>query len=395
MSEENKTELDNNVSNQNSTDVLKPEAINTQETDDNTKQLEDVVKERKEEERHFPDFLDNADTVDYDEQAKLSKYKRQVNSKSRTEQYQGLIYATGTELSTYSIDHKYVQMLKMEIADTHEPIYVPRIEAGTNYRHMTNIIGHTEKIAIRSFYEVPGNASRDEADKKYIAIGSIGLAEEIVYEGLKEEMDLDPEEAKSKARTGIVTQVVDRPNLKMVFFDYLGVSVGMLEKDFHYRSFKNPLKKDAYIGKKFQFVINDIKQMDYADVPSVKKDMENGVDAPKGTRYMLHVSRLPFLENPNEQVRKLYDRQSFFTANIVRVHPITGIIVEIAAGWWVKGFKSESLPFEPTLQDELQHTEVTVRINWLDFDSHKGQVYIIGFPHGLAKSEGIDAAMDE
>lgn len=338
-------------------------------------------KEKKEEKPEVPFFMDVAEKIPYELQDFVASYKRKIHDSLSPD---NLLWAVGEEVTTYEVRKGFVtQVLKMRLEENQAPVYVFAGMAGEGYRHLDNYIAQRFKIGIVDFLET--DTKDDEGNEQYIALGSLQQASFTVI-GLdyKEYLE-DPEAFKAEDRTGVVTQVIDTPDFRFVSFEYKGVQLGMLAKNFYYQSFAHPLSEVAYIGMRFKFRITDIKRVKFEDIASVKEDLDNHRPAPKGLTYQVRTTRLPFLASPDDEVIRLYESGSDFLGNIVRCHPVKGILVEIKPGWWIKGMLSSNSPIQPTIADAKAHTPVVVRIESLNKKDRTGRAYIIRFPRGVVR----------
>lgn len=341
-----------------------------------------------------PNFFETADRVNFEQQNSLANYRRNMTSAIKTEDWivavQNLVPAMGIEVTTFTINGRVRRMLKLEAISDNAPIYVPVNKAGANYHYLTNYIGQRVLLAMDRFERT--NEQDDNGNNKYIALASISQAEELIGNVIYDEFQHDATKARNEDRVATITQVIASSDFNMVFINYQGLTIPMYERDFHYHSYRHPLKKDAKVGATIKFRITNITKTNYDNMDIVKRDKQRHYDTPSGTRYYIETTHLPFVENPDTRIKKLQQTKTSFLANIVRVSPIEGITVQIGPGWTVKGYLNNP-EYKPTVADALQHTPVTVTINSLDFKHRSGQVYIIGFPRGLA-TPGIDSAMD-
>ncbi|QTQ40862.1 hypothetical protein [Lactobacillus taiwanensis] len=357
--------------------------------DQNIEALMQMAKTREEEqkvqenERKIPFFLDCAKRVPVEDQEFVAKLKRESNVGNLDTE--ALVWAVGDEVSEFEIRKGYrTPVLKMHLEETNTPVYIFANEAGEGYANLDTFIDHRIKIAISTLLDA--ETIDDEGNAEYIALGSIRQAEFAYGYAWYQEMTDNPEKFKDEIRMGEITQVIDTPNFRFVNFTYQGVQLGMLAKNFYYQSFMHPLSEVAYIGMKFPFKITDIIKSTYEESPSVKRDMKNNRPVPKGIRFQVMTTRLPLLDSPDDEVRSLYDRHADFKAHIVRCHPVEGILVEIAPGWWVKGVLSTNSQYQPTIADARQNTPVIVRLDSIDEENHRGRAFIVRFPHGVART---------
>ena len=294
-----------------------------------------------------------------------------------------LVFAVGVEVFSARVKQgsELVTMpiLKMLTADkeTQVPIYVFAPEAGSNYRNLSNYIDHKVKVAVSTLRYI---------NNKYIAEGSIRQAEYVIGKKLFDTFNKDPEKFKSEERLGTITQVIDTNTFGCVFFEYEGMQLGMLARNYYYQTWTTPLSQVAQIGYKIPFKIEDIQVTTYEEQEGVKRDIANHLPVPKGTMYQIMTTRLPFLPSPDTIVSNLLKKNAEFKANIVRCHPVKGILVEIAPGWLIKGFLNSRSPFKPSIEDAKQHTAVVVRLMKLDQATKTGRCLILRFPHGVAKT---------
>ena len=69
---------------------------------------------------------------------------------------------------------------------------------------------------------------------------------------------------------------------------------------------------------------------------------------------------------------------------VVNWNPIKGVIVEIAPGYWLKGFITPGSHIKFSMNDVIKHTKVVVTINRINMKTRSGQVYIRSCPEGVA-----------
>ncbi|MDC2828454.1 hypothetical protein [Limosilactobacillus mucosae] len=335
-----------------------------------------------------PDFLENAERIPYSLQEEVMDWRRRLNNELVPE---NLVYATAVEATNYHFDGKDLYMLKMELANG-APIYIRPKEAGNNFLHISSTIGQTIKIAIDELITVP-NSVDSEGHQEYIAMGSIRQAEfviaGVIYQQLgktKDDTTIKNRKPLEETRVGRIVRVLDRPYPGMLFIEYEGMTFGMLANNFYYRSYREPLTEVAQTGNQIRFKIEDINLRHYEDLTSVEDAVSRGRETPTGIFYQVMTTSLPFRENPDDKVRRLYKDKSQFLAHIVSVHPVKGILVEIERGWWIKGhYNPAYLNFNPTVLDAAENTPVYGTITDVDFKNHRGRFEILGFPRGVAK----------
>ena len=320
----------------------------------------------------YPDFMETAERVPYEQQNEVAEYKRAISDNKVPE---NLVEATGEEVTVFHLGKRLVPMLKMRL-DNGAPIYIPRNEVGANYRHMPSLIGKKMKISVTTF--------------EYVAIGSIRQAEFIIggvlYSQYKDAESKNDNSFTDEKRIGQVSVVIDTPDLQMLFINYQGMQIPMYARQFTYMSYTQPLSDLVHIGDMIRFKISEIKRIKYEDMQDVKEDKAADRQTPAGLMYLIRTTSLPFRESPNDRVRRLEKSHSAFLAHIVRYNPIKGILVQIAPGWWIKGVLPVRTNFKPSINDELAHTPVSVRIESLDYDRMFGRCNIISFPQGVARS---------
>ena len=345
----------------------------------------------------IPEFLKAAEKIPSYMQEFVAQHRRRMSSNSKLRN-EDLLLAEGESVSVFktSLNGKRINlpMLKMRLVDNNAPIYVPINHAGQNYRHLDDFIGRRKKVAIDRFVQT----NEGEADSEYILLGSIQQAEFVIGGNLYSEFLKDPDKVKDEVREGTVTQIIERPahkdeetgewvpNRSTVFIDYNGLTVGMPESYFHYVSQVTPLSQRTFVGQKVKFSILNITKGDYRDSPAAKQDAEAGMEVPHGIRYYIDITRLPFIPNPSDEIRRKLDNKTTFKARIVGVDPVKGILVEVAPSWQIKGYLPATSPIQPTGFDAYKHTPVTVRLNFVDFKNRSGQCQIIGFPQGVARA---------
>ncbi|WP_298491122.1 hypothetical protein [uncultured Lactobacillus sp.] len=363
---------------------------NTQETakDEKIEAITNVQQSSNSGEDEFPFFLDYADRVAYDDQPFVAKYKRENNTRDLDKDK--LLWAVGEEVANFEIRKGQVTpVLKLKLEVNNAPVYVFANEAGNNYRHLDTLIDQRVKIAISTLLDA--ESVDKNGQEEYIALGSIRQAEWIIGRNLKNEFDEDPEKFKNEVRNGVVTQVVDAPandslSFRFISFTYEGMLMRMLARDFYYQSFMQPLHDVAYVGMKFEFKITDILEQKFEDMPIVKRDQAENRPVPKGITYQVQSSRLSLIDKPDDNVKSLYKRKAEFKAHIVRYHPVSGILVEIAPGWWIKGVLSTNSLEQPSVADEKANTPVIVRLDWINEKTRRGRAYIVRFPRGVART---------
>lgn len=349
------------------------DALNT--LDQNQHQLMDDNKTKA------PFFLDEAEKIPFELQGFIAEYKRQINQELTPD---NLLWAVGEEVSDFEVRKGLVMpVLKMRVEENDAPVYIFASQAGSNYRHPDNFIDQRVKIAITTFLDA--GTKDKEGNEQYIALGSIQQAEFVINGLLYQAMLKDPDAVKSQDRIGKVTQVIDTPDFRFISFEYQGAELGMLAKNFYYQTWTKPLNKVAYIGMKFPFRITDIIKAKYEDQDGVKQNMAAGRAVPKGLMYQVLTTRLPFLESPDKDVESKFERGADFKGYIVRYHPIQGIFVEVAPGWWCKGILSANSPIKPSVADAQQHTPVIVHLEKINPKTHTGRAWIKRFPHGVVR----------
>lgn len=332
----------------------------------------------------YPDFMETAERVPYEQQNEVAEYKRAISDSKVPE---NLVEATGEEVTVFHLGKRLVPMLKMRL-DNGAPIYIPRNEVGANYRHMPSLIGKKMKISVTTFDQT--DYVDDNNQTEYVAIGSIRQAEFIIggvlYSQYKEAESNDDNSFTDEKRIGQVSVVIDTPDLQMLFINYQGMQIPMYAKQFTYMSYTQPLSDLVHIGDMIRFKISEIKRIKYEDMKDVQEDKNSNRQTPSGLMYLIRTTSLPFRENPNDRVKRLEKSHSAFLAHIVRYNPIKGILVQIAPGWWIKGILPTRTNFKPSINDELAHTPVSVRIESLDYEKMFGRCNIISFPQGVARS---------
>lgn len=361
---------------------------------ENEQELQEVLDADARDKVTYPLFVKAAEQLTRDQISKLAEIKRNYGSPEKATE-KDLVNAHGVAVSTYTLGKKHMPMLLMRMDSNDAPVYIPITDGGTSFRHLENFIDQDIKILITKFISFDDVNNKQKKGQHYIAMGSITNAEQIVGKELYDEFQKNPEEAKNKDRVGVVSRVVVANRLSIVMFNYRGITLGMLERNFHQRSLTHPITRDAYIGKSFKFRISNITKTTYEDMTSVKNDENlSHIELPSGTRYFIETTSLPFIPNYDEEVKKLYEQRAWFSARIARYDSVKGILVEIAPGWWIKGFLPANSIYKPTIQDQIHHTLVTVRINRIDFEKHTGQAYIHSFPQGVA-APSVDSVMDQ
>lgn len=332
----------------------------------------------------YLNFVDNAEKVPYELQNKIADYKRQV---ARHKEPDNLLDGMIEETGNWSYGKRNLLMAKMRLK-IGPAIYIPLSEIGAQYRHIDVLVGKSMKVAVTDFL------ATDTFDKdghaEYVAIGSIREAEYIIGHQLMQEYQESQEKDghfTTQQRTGIITDVIDTDKLQMIFFQYRGMSLGMYENDFTYRTYTIPLHTIAHIGDTIHFQIRSIRETTYEDLDTVKKQNQNSTNnLPKGKRYFIRTTCLPYRQNPNTKVKRLEKSGGAFIAHITRYDPIKGILVEIAPGWEIKAKLSVDAPYKPSLLDEMAHTPVTVRILHVKYETRRGVCQILSFPQGVART---------
>lgn len=334
--------------------------------------------------KEYPKFIDSSEKIPYNLQNDIADYKRQF---SREPNQNSLVEGMGEETGTWSFNGQNIIMLKLRLENM-APIYVPLTEIGSQYKHIDVLVGKTLKLAVTDF--IATDTYDDDGHPEFVALGSVQKAEEIISRELmaeyEESQKTDGKFTKEK-RIGVITDVIDTDALQMIFFSYKGISLAMYANDFYYRTFAKPLTKVAHIGDRFPFQITSIEKTSYEDLTIVEKNKNGGRFTPKGDRYFIRTTSLPFKENPIDRVKRLEQTRSAFIARIVQYNPIKGIVVEIAPGWWIKGKLSVDSPYEPSEYDAVAHTPVSVRIQSLNYEKRRGVCRIIAFPRGVARSK--------
>lgn len=359
------------------TNVASAQHEEMQEGQDKVQVSSSAIRPRREgQERHYPVFEEIAETVAQEFVDQVSDLKRD----SRNEN--ALFWAKGVEIAEYVRKGKVVRALKMELEEEGVygvPIYVFQNEAGSSYRRLENLIGNQLKVGINTLEVVED----DPDNPKYVAIGSINQAEFQLGNRLFEEFEQDKEKAEKEVRVGTVTQIIEVGNFSLISFNYEGLELGMLGRNWAYRRVGERLTSVARVGQSFKFNITSIRKADYDDIE--KQDQDNP-NRPKGIYFEVETTRLPFLPSPDKKVKDLYERNAQFEARIVRYHPVKGILVEIAPNWWIKGILSNNSPYHPSKRDEVEHTPVVVQIESLNEDRRNGRARILRFPKGVART---------
>ncbi|MCT7696902.1 hypothetical protein [Lactobacillus crispatus] len=328
-----------------------------------------------------PFFLDEAEKIPFELQSFVADYKRQINQKLSPD---NLLWAVGEEVADFEVKNGQVMpVLKMRVEENAAPVYVFASQAGSNYSHLDNFIDQRVKVAITTFLDA-GTKDKD-GNEQYIALGSIQQAEFVINGLLYQAMLKDPDAVKNKDRIGKITQVIDTPDFRFISFEYQGAELGMLAKNFYYQTWTKPLSQVAYIGMKFPFRITNIIKAKYEDQEGVKKDIAEGRPVPKGLMYQVLTTRLLFLESPDKDVESKFERGADFKGYIVQYHPIMGILVEVAPGWWCKGILSANSPIKPSIADAQQHTPVIVHLEKINPKTRTGRAWIKRFPHGVVR----------
>lgn len=327
-------------------------------------------------------FPKDAEKVPSEFLPELAKLKRDINGDLDQE---NLVYAVGEESLKARVGNQLVPMLLVRLANG-APVYIPVTEAGTNYRHLDSFIGRTFKIAISTLDDA--GTFDNEHRPEYVALGSIRQAEFVIGGQLYQQHEQDPDKFKDETRQGTIYSVIDTPGLQLVFISYKGMGLPMYAQQYDYMSYTRPLPSIAHIGDKVKFKISRIERVKYEDMKKVEEDINQGHLTPKGLRYLIWTTALPFKKSPNERVKRLEKTHSAFLAHIVRYNPVTGIWVEIAPGWWIKAYLSSRAPYQPTFKDEVEHTPVIVQIEPGTIDEKKrhGRCTILGFPQGVART---------
>lgn len=352
-------------------------------------------------ERHFersnntiPDFLESAEKIPVYMREFVAQHRRRMSSHSKLSE-DDLLYAYGESVDTFKTANGNLTMLKMRIEANNAPIYVPMNHAGANYRYLEDLVGQRLKVAIDQFVQT----NEAEVDAEYILLGSLQQAEFVIGGTQYSEYLKDPQAYRKEVREGVITQIIERPermivedgerklipNRSMVFIDYRGMTIGMREQDFYYRSLITPLHKRAFIGQKVKFMVTRIRKGDYRDSPTAQEDAKNGMNVPRGIRYFFDTTRLPLVPNPSDIVRKKLNHHTIFIAHIVRVDSVKGILVEVAPKYWIKGVLPANSPVQPTALDATAHTPVAVRLTGIDFKTKSGTCQIMRFPKGVAR----------
>ncbi|MFD1287873.1 MULTISPECIES: hypothetical protein [Lactobacillus] len=344
----------------------------------------------------IPDFLSKAEKIPSYMQEEVAEHRRRMNSQSSLSE-EDLVEAEGESVNTFKIGTKNLTMLKMRIYENNAPIYIPMNHAGTYYRHLDDLVGQRKKVAIDQFVQT----NEGEADSEYILLGSIQQAEFTVGNPLYNQYIKEPKQVTSKVREGVITRIVEIPEKiidsngerkvvpprDIVFFDYHGISLSMRGNDFCYLSRVEPLSKRAFIGQKIKFSITRVIKSDYRESQRAKDDVETGLSVPRGIRYIINTTRLPFIPDPADEIRNKLNSRTVFKAYIIGVDPVKGILVEVAPGWSIKGDLSGRSPFKPTSLDAAKHTPVTVILTGINFKTRSGRCTIIKFPQGVARTD--------
>ena len=390
-------------------ETKQPEEVEENVSDDKKEAKAKEAPKEERVERHYvhskntiPDFLESAEKIPAYMQGLVAQHRRNMSSNSKLEE-KDLLMAEGESVNVFKTNRGNLTMLKMRIEANNAPVYIPQNHAGASYRHLEDLIGQRRAIAIDQFVQT----NEGEVDPEYILLGSIQQAEFVVMGTLFSAFDKDPEAVRKQVHEGVITQILERPahyveedgkrifvpDRSMVYFDYHGVSLGMREQDFYYRSQVKTLSQRAFIGEKIQFQITNIRKGDYRDSEVAQRDAKNGVDVPRGIRYYIDSTRLPLIPNPDDEIRKKLNDHTIFKAYIVRVDTgIKGILVEVAPRWWIKATLSPYSPVQPSPLDQAAHTPVTVRLDAIDFEHKSGRCTIIRFPKGVARA-GISESM--
>ena len=136
----------------------------------------------------------------------------------------------------------------------------------------SNYIDHKVKVAVSTLRKI---------NNQYIAEGSIRQAEYVIGKKWFDDFTKDPEKFKSEERFGTITQVIDTDAFGCVFFEYEGMQLGMLARNYYYQTWTTPLSTVAQIGYKIPFKIEDIQVTTYEEQEGVKRDIANHLPVPK------------------------------------------------------------------------------------------------------------------
>lgn len=331
----------------------------------------------------YPGFIDESEKVPFELQSEVAEFKRQSNA-DRTPN--SLVDGIGEESGIWHFRERNIQMLKVRL-DTGSAVYVPQNEVGSQFKHLDVLVGKRVKLAVVNLQET--DTVDENNNPEYVAIGSIKQAEYLIGKALFDEFesadDTGKEDFLKKKRLGTITDVIDTPELQMVFFTYQGMALAMYADQFTYRTYAQPLSDVARIGDSIAFQITNITKTRYEELDLTKERHAFDI-APKGDRFFIRTTCLPFRENPLAKVKRLQKNGGACIARIVRYNPVKGILVEIAPGWWIRGILSDRAPYKPSVYDELAHTPVSVRIRSLDTKNRWGVCQIIAFPQGVARS---------
>lgn len=348
---------------------------------DPTKEIEENVEER--EEIELPNFIDESEKIPYDDQSLIAEYKRLTNTDQSSET---LLTGIGEESGLWDFSGKAVRFLKLRLSNR-VAVYVPQNEIGAQWQHMDILVGKEFKLAIVDFMAT--DTYDDEGHPEYVVLGSMKQAEYIVSKELMNEYEKAEKEKEtsftSKRRHGVITDVIDTPELQIIFFNYRGISLAMYENDFVYSTYLQPLNKIAHIGDHISFQITSIEKTRYEDLDITMAKSTND-NAPKGERYFIRTTSLPYREDPIKRVERLQKSGGTCIAHIWKYNPIVGILVEIAPGWHIKAILSNHSPYKPSINDEIAHTPVSIRIESLDKKNRMGVCRILAFPQGVARS---------
>lgn len=243
------------------------------------------------------------------------------------------------------------------------------------------MVGKYYAVVITNLIDLSDSGDNEE---RFCAIGSIQTAEYMIGYSLNARMAVNPKEFHDEKRIGTINSIVNTDingrRHEMVFFEYSGLQLMMMDYQVGYYSQAHPLTSEYRLGDEVAFQIQNV-ELTRID------DAERGL---RGSYFDIRASGKRFKENPKITVNRLVATGAFINAYITKVDPVKGVLVEVAPGYELKAtFSNQTAGSNVKKLDAVEHTPVQVQVLSVDHTRRFGVVRVLSFPQGFADTSQV------
>lgn len=324
-------------------------------------------------------FIDIAKTIP-SELLELASSAKRIDSKTKLQSkiFRGFVQAI---YSNVVIGNKKTALIEV-ITNDGIPIYVRLDDGGLRQPKNSGLmIGKYYAVVITNLIDLSNSGDNEE---RFCAIGSIQTAEFMLGYSLNSRMEANPKEFHDEKRIGTINSIVNTDingkRHEMVFFEYNGLQLMMMDYQVGYYSQAHPLTTEYQLGDEIAFQIQNV-ELTRID------DKERGLS---GSYFDIRASGKRYKENPKVTVNRLVATGAFINAYITKVDPVKGVLVEVAPGYELKAtFSKQTASSSVKKLDAVEHTPVQVQVISVDHTRKFGVVRVLGFPKGLANASQV------